>query len=212
MALTRLPLTTGISGTLPIANGGTNVTTAADLANTGNLVLLNTATVSDDAEVIFDNTYFTDTYKIYKIIGDNIKVATDNHAMSFRISNDNSIFKSNNYARAGFGLSSNEASNTTGYRANNGSNSEAYITGIRHNIGNASGEKLNFELNLYNFRNSDAYKHYEFRSVFSNNSNYITSNFGVGGREGTDKVEAIKFFSPSSNISSGTFTLYGVKI
>ena len=55
MPLNRLPLTTGVSGTLPIGNGGTNVTTSADLANTGNLVKIATNTVtSGDQYITFD--------------------------------------------------------------------------------------------------------------------------------------------------------------
>ena len=56
MALTRLNtnayastinLASNVTGTLPIANGGTAATTAAALANTGNLVLIYSQTASN---------------------------------------------------------------------------------------------------------------------------------------------------------------------
>lgn len=68
MALTRLNVNTALSATLPVSKGGTGVTTAADLANTGNRVLLNTTTVTTDTTNIdFDNTLITSTYGIYEI-------------------------------------------------------------------------------------------------------------------------------------------------
>ena len=62
-------LASNVTGTLPIANGGTAATTAAALANTGNLVLISSVTASDASNIIFDNdasgVVFDDAYKCY---------------------------------------------------------------------------------------------------------------------------------------------------
>ena len=46
MALSKIDVANMLTGTTPVANGGTGVTTAAALANTGNLVHIKTITLS----------------------------------------------------------------------------------------------------------------------------------------------------------------------
>jgi hypothetical protein len=65
MAIIKTNVERGVTGTMPLGNGGTGVTTAADLANTGNMVLLNSGTISSATAVEFNSTYITDTYKFY---------------------------------------------------------------------------------------------------------------------------------------------------
>ena len=68
MALSKISLTgNGIENTLPVANGGTAVTTAAALANLGNLVKLSSVVASDTTDIVFDNTLITDTYDTYML-------------------------------------------------------------------------------------------------------------------------------------------------
>ena len=71
MAITRLCGANAISGTIPVSVGGTGVTTSANLANTGNLVLIKTQTVTSSvSSVEFVNgsggVVFDSTYKIYQ--------------------------------------------------------------------------------------------------------------------------------------------------
>ena len=55
--------------TITVANGGTGVTTASALANTGNLVLLNSASSTVDvSQIDFDSTYINSTYDDYLLI------------------------------------------------------------------------------------------------------------------------------------------------
>jgi len=89
MALTRLNVNTALSATLPVSKGGTGVTTAADLANTGNLVkLASTEVTSGTAAIVFDSSVVT-AYDNYYIILNGIKTASSAANGSIMISTDN---------------------------------------------------------------------------------------------------------------------------
>ncbi len=52
MALSKIDVANMLTGTAPVANGGTGVTTSADLANTGNLVHIKTITLGSSSSAI----------------------------------------------------------------------------------------------------------------------------------------------------------------
>ena len=76
MALSKIDVANMLTGTAPVANGGTGVTTAAALANTGNLVLIKTVVANKDATVEFINgssdVVIDSTYRQYILKGSNI--------------------------------------------------------------------------------------------------------------------------------------------
>ena len=93
-----------VTGTLPIANGGTAATTAAALANTGNLVLIKTQTASAASSVEFVNgssdVVYDSTYKQYvlKIVNATASANSEMY-LQFRTS---SSFQTTNYYRSYF--------------------------------------------------------------------------------------------------------------
>ena len=89
MALSKIDVANMLTGTTPVANGGTGVTTAAALANTGNLVKLSSVTASDTTNITFDNTLITDTYDTYMLTFRDIDLGTDSVSMYLTVSGDN---------------------------------------------------------------------------------------------------------------------------
>ncbi len=78
MALTRISLTSpAVSGTLPVANGGTAVTTAASITSTYNdLVKLSTATTTASTSTIEFTGLDTTTYRGYMVSMQNLVFAS----------------------------------------------------------------------------------------------------------------------------------------
>ena len=79
MAISKVGLTTGVTGTLPAANGGTGAT-SFDAAG---LVLLSTTTLTSASSVTI-NPPFSSTYKSYRIIINGISPATSNSDLHCR--------------------------------------------------------------------------------------------------------------------------------
>jgi len=207
MPLTRLPLTTGVSGTLAAGNGGTGVTSADAI---GNLVLLSSTTLNADTEVIFNNTIITSTYKSYIIRGVKVHSSTDNNAFYFRVSDDNgSSFKNSDYKRSIQALVVNLDSNT--FISRQGSaDGQGTIAGIYEGIGNDTGEAVDFELKLFDpLANSDT--HFMVQSLYQSNNGRQTLNHGFGIHGVSSIINAVRIFPSGGNFAEGTISIYGVR-
>lgn len=204
MALSKIDVANMLTGTVPVANGGTGVTTSADLANTGNLVKLSSATASGDATVTFDDgvggVVIDSTYKKYKVICNNLSPSSDNVEFRYRFRN-NGVDISSGYefnVTAGF-------VNTTVAGVGSGSSANPKMT--YNNTGNATGEKSMFEL-LFNI---DAYPSALGRMTMVNNSDDLSNTTFSMRNTGSTQPDGITFFFESGNIATGEFVLYGVK-
>jgi len=197
--------------TITVAKGGTGVTTSADLANTGNLVLIKTITLSSntkpiqflnsDADVTFDSTYQT-----YKFIG-NVKYENDSRVTYVRVSTDgtNLDTTSGNY-RMDQISGKDAAINVT----NDGSSSVFQLEGST--TGNATGEYMSFELTLFN---NTTFNYPRFichlftrRTDGDSELVYRTGRYLVNS-----PIQGISFFPNSSNNynTGATISMYGVK-
>ena len=211
MALSKIDVANMLTGTTPVANGGTGVTTAAALANTGNLVHIKTITLSSastpiqflnsDADVTFDSTYQT-----YKFIG-NVTYENDSRSTYVRVSTDgtNLDTTSGNYKYDRISTLDGTVSG-----ANDASSSVFELE--RHGTGNATGEYMSFEMTLFNnttlnyprfifnvyTRRTDGDSELVVRSV-----RYLANS----------PVQGISFFPNSSNNydTGSTISMYGVK-
>jgi len=199
-----------LSETITVANGGTGVTTASALANTGNLVLLSSQTASNDASINFDNTLITTTYDTYKVIFKNVIPSTDatNLQCQPSINNGSSFLDWHRNLQANI---SSHANNTTLTRHNTGT-SASIVIGGGYSPGNANEENANGEMTFYNLQTDNTNKHLTFLMCYEDN---ITSNTvlaqGGHGCHTTSKINYLRFSFSSGNISSGQFSLYGVK-
>ena len=147
MPLTRLPLTTGVSGTLPVGNGGTNVTTTADLQNIGNLVLLETTTVTSVSSITVGASAIDDTYEQYQIVVSDVKPATDgaHGRMRFTIGGTEQSGASD-YSRVEFRMYAGSASG--GFYVNDGNASYVDMV-MGESIGNDANHGNNLIMNIF---------------------------------------------------------------
>ena len=200
----NIDLTSKVTGTLPVANGGTGVTTASALANTGNLVLLNTVTTTDatTTNIDFDSTYINSTYDNYYVIA-NIKSVTDSTTCRLRFSNSGTFQTGASYYGIG------KLDDGGGFTNDN---DIGHILLTANNIGNASTEGGSFVLNLNALPSTTSPSTAMWNSSIRNNSGFHGLNIGSGVANNVDEHDGIRFYLSSGNFASGTsITLYGVK-
>ena len=211
MALSKIDVANMLTGTTPVANGGTGVTTSATLANTGNLVLIKTITLSSaskpiqflnsDADVTFDSTYQT-----YKFIG-NVTYENDSRTTYVRVSTDgtNIDTTSGNYRMDQISAKDANVSAT-----NDGSSSVFVLESST--TGNATGEYMSFELTLFNNTTLNYPRfisHLYTRRTDGDSELVIRSGRYIVN----SPVQGISFFPNSSNNydTGSTISMYGVK-
>ena len=203
MALSKIDVSNMLDETLPVANGGTGVTTAANLANTSNLVLLNTVTTTDatTTNIDFDSTYINSTYDTYKIFSQ-VHPVTDNVQLRVRMSLSGTFQTGASYY--GQGLINDGATSVN----NNATDNWDVALGV----GNASGEGASTDFTL----------------IATNDTNIPTMMIGTismrsySGNHGmqagsycvnsADAHDGIRFYWSNGNFDTGSkISLYGVK-
>jgi hypothetical protein len=181
--------------------------TSAPGLTTGSLVLLNTQTVSNVAEVfivngssgvVFDNTYKSYLIKIIDCYG-----ANDGVNMRAFIGNS-SDYQTSSYRMMTFASRYNGSSEA---QQNHYSNTKFFETA--QNVRNTSPEYMQFEMVIkgagYSTRPSSYY-----RATYKNNSGEQVVETGGSNYDATTTMTKIKFNTSSGNIY-GTFSLYGIK-
>jgi|8_EtaG_2_1085327.scaffolds.fasta_scaffold35474_2 hypothetical protein len=205
MALSKIDVANMLTGTTPVANGGTGVTTAAALANTGNLVLLNSASSTVDiAQLDIDSTYINSTYDNY-LMTLNILPATDAVILKSRFFVGGSIHSSG-YGRAvlrtdggSYTVSANNADSQGEFQTNNLQ-------------GNGSGETQEIRLNIDNVNSTSFSTTVTHFSQLSADTGSHLSMFGQYRLNDISLVpNGIRFYYSSGNISEYQYKLYGIK-
>tara|TARA_R100000908_G_scaffold20175_1_gene7856 strand:+ start:25 stop:666 length:642 start_codon:yes stop_codon:yes gene_type:complete len=213
MALSRIDVANMLTGTAPVANGGTGVTTAAALANTGNLVLLEEHIADDTiSEVVVDNTQVTDTYETYLVIFTGVQMSSDNVDLWLNVSSDNgSNYKTSFDRCVPFSLSSD--SNNGNVTKKTGTQSVINLTGNSSTLGNSGREAVSGQIYLYGLRDSGVDKHFWKHSVYKNTSNNSIFNFGMNQLNSADVINNFKVYSSSASatFSKGKISIYGIK-
>lgn len=208
MALTRLN-NNAYGETISVAKGGTGVTTSADLANTGNMVLLNSSTLSSVTSIEYDNTIITDTYDIYELHLTKLN-GTSDYNISFRVSEDNgsNYITSAVYKRCWLGGNhgnTNDAANSRFAAFDRG-----YLAGNINSIGATDKETAALKVTFHNLRDSSVGK-----IAFGQYHGETDAEKGameVGGIYLDDDavVNNLKILFSAGTVS-GKATLYGVK-
>jgi len=212
MALSKIDVSNMLDETLPVANGGTGVTTASALANTGNMVLLNSSdfTSSGVSTITFDNTLITDTYDVYRLILTRINGSGD-YNVSFQVSDDNgsSYVTSSSYKRAVLSGHHGKTDDTISTRYS--AFDRGYIIGNVFTTGGTDKETSSGTFDFHNLRRNDLGK------VCTGITGFETS-----GERGCLEVaniyldDALVVNNLKLLVNSGTITgkaaLYGVKI
>jgi len=219
MALTRLGsnqsvnLANNVTGTLPIANGGTAVTTAAALANTGNMVLIKTVVANNDATVEFINgssgVVIDSTYRQYILKGSNI--TADANGETYFAFRESGSFQNTNYARVysrlrrtstadGQDVSSSWTDGTAGIR-------------LEHNYTGQSPKATNYEVIINNPDDGTLLTSCMFHTWGANQESedkFAGLRGGAYYRGNGNAVDGFRFDHSGGDLY-GTFSLYGVK-
>ena len=205
MPLTRLPLTTGVSGTLPIANGGTNVTSAADLANTGNLVKLEDINVSSAVSAVEINLDYSG-YTAFKLIIDKLdKSGTSSSNILFRVKRDGqSSFDSGSNTYGAQGILYDTAATRNN---NNNASSIPLLTSTGTGVFTMRIEAL-----ITGAQETDVqFQMQGVVSIAENGGSTSTSGFGGTRYNNTEKVTDLQITDTVQNIGTCRGALYGVK-
>lgn len=199
--------------TITVANGGTGVTTASALANTGNLVLLSSATASNDATVSFDSSSITDTYKVYKLIYNNIRLADDNNSINMQFSSDNgsSYISSQSYYRNIMHAFSTNTNDSTVFYKTGQVNTAIKFGGLGVGLGALNREQTSGHIDFYNLKDNTNGKSLNIFTTFESSGGGSGMNWGTYYFDDASVVNNFKIYAGSGNITSGTFSLYGVK-
>ena len=226
IANSTINLTTKVTGSLPVANGGTGLTalgtasqelrvnsgaTALEyytptVASSDFVKLATTAITANTASVSFDG-YFSSTYKNYIFIGSHLKNdASDSLRMRYRQSNAD--VTSSNYVYA-----------QKTHRVNGGavddSNGEI-TTSIKISGTNtvASERTINFQFYLFDPLNTSYYKNIAgtgHNIYVSSGTYYYFHQFSGIFVGNTTALSGITFFMGSGNLDDGSISLYGIK-
>lgn len=183
----------GTSGQVLTSNGAGALPTWQASAASGSLILLNTQTASNSANITFNSTYITSTYKTYVLVFDKIVAATGS-TFKMLVSTDNgSTYKSTGYLSGNWFLSYNSAT----------VQNQNATTFFQLWTGSVSSQNSG-TLWMYNFGQADLPA---IQGDFWIGGTYWQKTVGNNSNTGINNIQLL---FDSGNISSGIFSLYGV--
>jgi hypothetical protein len=229
IANSTINLTTKVTGSLPVANGGTGLTALGSASqvlkvNSGatalefgtlssDFVKLATGTISSSTASISFDGYFTSDYNIYKFFYYDCRPVTNNgSAFSMRFRRSNADVTSSNYKSmiGGGSISSASSEGFAGGGKWNGTSMQLNTTTWW-----ISDTSYSFcgDVTIYNPLGTSLYKTITFNTMSEYEDTYWYGGSGSGTlKDNTNALSGITFLMSSSNISSGKFILYGMKI
>ena len=201
MPLTKLNATLGLTGALPAVSGANLTGIATDF------VKLHTTTVSSGTATVDINGYFSSTYDTYKIIGMNVKGTDDHEYISARAMVGGSAQSSNSSSiLPGFNVSSSGKTDETNY--SKGGNRFFLFKNSTH-------QSHMFELTLTFPLKTDEHKVFTCLSggqSYDSGTDLQSLRIMSGRYESDSALSGFQFLTgDDTNITSGTFTLYGIK-
>ena len=172
-------------------------------AGSGNWVKISSSSASDSASITF--TSLSTTYRDFVIILSNILPATDAVNLLLRFSTDNGVgydAGATDYEYAGVGL--NDAASTVNF---NSTGATAII--VSSNLENAANGGTSGHVTIHNPQSTSFTRSTSYVSRVGGGSE-TAIQVGAGERSAAQDTDAIQFLMSSGNITSGTFTLYGI--
>jgi hypothetical protein len=225
--LPAVSLTTGVTGTLPVANGGTGLTALGTSlqvlrTNTGataleyytptvassDYVLLATSTISSNVSSVSIDGYFSSTYTSYKIIFYGVFGSTTT-SMLLRFNRSGSAISTSNYNYAGFSAYASVPSTRLDPLTNTNSSSAelgSYYTAV--------DRSLSGFVEINNPLSTTAYK---MALTFGSSYYYLTNldtqtnGQGVVLKDSTSALSGFTFLANGGTLNGGTFKIYGIK-
>lgn len=205
-------LAPGASGTVVGSNGTDWVAVSAGGGAGGAMVLLSTQTASSSANINFNSTFITSTYKNYLITWKNVAPANDGSQFLLRVSEDNgSTIKttSGDYANLQSGNNTNTPTPTGGGTAT-GTSILLTCNGVGV-MGNATNENGSGHVFIFDPTSTGTYKDFEGQATYVTDDGYFAGmTFWGDYRSTTNALNYLRFQMGSGNIASGIFNLYGI--
>jgi hypothetical protein len=225
MAFATIDVTKGITGTIPVTNGGTGLTSgttdqflkftgtttlASAADNAGAMVLIKTQTASGSSSINFINgtsgVVFDSTYKTYFIKGHGIVAENSGPELMMQITTDGgSSYKTSGYNSGLF----------RGYTngSDHGTDWDTRTNGfyLMRNSGNGADDHNSIQ-GYINEATGTGYPQYSGMSVGREHSGtYVNINCGSGGvYMSATAFNGFRILYESGNINEGVFSLYGL--
>ena len=191
------------------ANSGVfSISEVADLEKQGkfggSLELIEEKSISGVTVADFTNIKGT-IYDVHFLTVNDVEVATDDDRLHLRFSNDGgSTFETTNYQRA----NQQGESDGTFFESRTTTGSGLITTCL---AGNATNEKSNADIYLYNLSNSLKYSLQTWQSNSIRGNGTLERRFGGGVYAVAETINAIRLYSNAGTNFSCTAKLYGVK-
>ena len=144
------------------------------------------------------------TYDVYMVKINKLEVATDQRDIKVRFTESGTPNTTANYDMAAKIMSAGQA-------FENASETNATSMDVSLNIGNATGEQYNAIHYIFNANNSSEYTFLTMENTMMSNAAELRGFQGGGVFTVASAVDGIQYIGDSTDIDSGTFTLYGLK-
>jgi len=171
----------------------------------GGFTKVHSITASSSADITFDSTYMTATYKTYLVIADGIKAADDGPELQMYLSVDDGSNYLGSISRVHLSCEDDDAGITA---AGNDEGAGACIIG-KSSQGNDSGESGGGTIWIYGSQDANVWINVNCQYVSWGSGMELTWENSSHGARSTTALNNIKLQMSAGNISSGTFTLYG---
>lgn len=207
------PVSPGVSGDVLTSNGPDAFPSyqpgGGPPGTGGSFIWLASQTANNDPQITFDNTFINSTFINYMILYDAI-VPNSNSYLILDISEDNG----STWISSGFLV---QIQTLTTLVSNSPETSSFLVTGSSNNNNRINSDPdVGFigQSNLYNFTSGGTPKMLTwgvYRRQLTTTAPARVTNSGGGTAPDNITVNAIRFIMSASNISTGTFHLYGVR-
>ena len=175
----------------------------------GSLIKLDEKIASSDASITVGGSNWDSSYDVYMVKLSNIVVSAADTQFYARFTvptpSAGTPDTSANYDRASKRFFANSA--FTNFNGTNETN--FYATAA--NVGSGTGKAVNNIMYLFNFNNASEYSFYTIENTQYYSSNQLTGIQGGGVLTVAQATDGVQFYTATGNISSGVFTLYGLK-
>ena len=193
MAITKLDLTKAMSGTLPRANGGSDIVLLSQASSTTAVGSIDFTTSSDYDDYMLSMTLIP---------------VTDNSHITFRVLVDGSPQTTvGDYA---YGTTRTDGT-AFGNAATSNGDSRMYMH-TSYGAGNGTDEGLSFNMHMININSTNKPKDFFWNISMDNTSNNHLGHVGNGRyNSNANVISGIRFAQSSGNISRYDYRFYGLR-